>query len=114
MNARLTRNRFRPGLETFEARLMLASDVIAPVHNFTALVATPTVSAGAPIGPVSVATTATASVSLSGLLDTKIVPYDLTTRATLTFDLGTGSYYANAEVAQGLTYDTDKIKELLQ
>ena len=61
---------------------------------------------------LSVSTSQVRASAVSSILDSKVTPYDLTTKAGLTFNLGTGSYYTQIEITKGVTYDTDKIKEL--
>lgn len=103
MKARKDRFRHTPRFDAFEERIMLDSAI-----GFAAASAVPEMRSAL------VFTQSVAPVKAAGVLDQKVTPYDLTTRGTLTYNLSTGSYYADLEVAQGLTYDTEKIKELLQ
>src|SRR4051794_15394381 len=95
-------------MDWLEDRQMLASDLAGLLPQSPAVLVSGA-NAAAPAAPTLHAASAIRA-SASGVLSTKIVPYDATTRVALTLDLGTGSYYANAEIANGLTYDTDKIK----
>jgi hypothetical protein len=102
-----TRNAFRPGLESCETRQLLATNLLAPalVQPTTGLVGP------LPTGPTTLALAD--APRLASVLNTKVTPFDLTTRGSLTFDLGTGSYFVKVDVAKGVSYDTDRIKEIL-
>ncbi|MFO0950290.1 MAG: hypothetical protein U0835_03900 [Isosphaeraceae bacterium] len=118
-----SRKGFRPNFETCELRQMLTADLAGAVAQPLAVLAARP--AAAAVGPFSAqapsagagsssAAFLTGAVSTANPLTSKITVYDVASKVDLSLNLGTGSYYANAEIGAGLTYDTEKIKDLLQ
>jgi hypothetical protein len=113
--ARSLKNRYLPVLESCESRLMMASDVAGLTVGLPAFaLAGPSAAAlqAAPPPTTQPGVSLSSAVSAQSVLDSKVVPFDLTTTASLTFNLGTGSYFVRADITNGVSYDTDRIKEL--